>query len=224
MGIEKKGIFSPFTIATSIITGGFFPLLGSFFAYASGAIESGELYWGGILLTAVGGFIAHWLLAHTIHDIYHYEQGERMTWGKNTLRILMVISVILLLLIAIYLTLQAGWPVMVFALIGAVACIYAEGLIHHESQMAFGAMFLVIGSFYVQVGYHHHALDALSAIPSMIWLKLVFLSLFAFFSQYGWLLFYRLDDYGWSPEVRNKSILITKFGLLFLILALALPT
>ncbi len=225
MAVEKKGIFSPFTIATSFITGGLFPILGSFFAYASGALGSfKELYWGGVFLTAIGGFIAHWLLAHTIHDIYHYEQGERMTWSKNTLKALMVASAIILLLIAIYLTLQAGWPVMLFALIGAVACIYAEGLIHHESQMAFGAMFLVIGSFYVQVGYHHHALNAFSAIPSMIWLKLIFLSLFAFFSQYGWLLFYRLDDYGWSPKVRNESILITKIGLPFLILALALPT
>ncbi|KAA0002365.1 MAG: hypothetical protein FE048_03965 [Thermoplasmata archaeon] len=225
MGVEKKGIFSPFTIATSFITGGLFPMLGSFFAYATGALESfNEIYWGGFFLTIIGGFTAHWLLAHTIHDLYHHEEGERMTWSKNTLKVLMIISAIFLFLIAIYLTLQAGWPVMIFALIGAIACVYAEGLIHHESQMAFGAMFLVIGSFYVQVGYHHHALDAFSTISAMIWLKLIFLSLFAFFSQYGWLLFYRLDDYGWSPKVRNESILITKIGLPFLILALALPT
>jgi hypothetical protein len=113
---------------------------------------------------------------------------------------------------------------MVFSLLGAVACLYAEGLLHRESQMAFGAMFLVIGSFYVQVGYHNHGLDAFSAVSSLLWVKALCLSLFAFFSQYGWLLFYRLDDYGWSPEVRNKSILVTKIGLPFLILALALPT
>jgi len=113
---------------------------------------------------------------------------------------------------------------MVFSIIGALACMYAEGLLHSEFQMAFGAMFLVIGSFYVQVGYHHHALKAFSDISGMIWLRLFFLSLFAFFSQYGWLLFYRLDDYGWSPKVRNKSIIITKIGLPFLILALALPS
>ncbi len=225
MGVEKKGILSPFTIVTSFITGGLFPMLGSFFAYASGAIGSlNEMYWSGFSLTAIGGFTAHWLLTHTIHDLYHHNEGERMTWGRNTLKTLMILSAIFLLLIAVYLTLQVGWPVMIFALIGAVACMYAEGLIHRESQMAFGAMFLVIGAFYVQVGYHHHALDAFSVISSVTWIKLIFLSLFAFFSQYGWLLFYRLDDYGWGPEIRNKSILLTKIGLPFLILALALPT
>jgi hypothetical protein len=90
--------------------------------------------------------------------------------------------------------------------------------------MAIGAMFLVIGSFYVQVGYQYHGSDAFSAIDRIIWLRLLFLSLFAFFSQYGWLLFYRLDDYGWSPRVRNKSILLAKAGLPFLILALAWPS
>jgi hypothetical protein len=101
---------------------------------------------------------------------------------------------------------------------------YAEGLLHSEYQMAIGAMFLVIGSFYVQVGYYHHGSNAFSAIDGSIWLRLIFLSLFAFFSQYGWLLFYRLDDYGWSARVRNKSILYTKIGLPFLVLALAWPT
>jgi len=67
-------------------------------------------------------------------------------------------------------------------------------------------------------------MDAFYDVSGMIWLRLLFLSLFAFFSQYGWLLFYRLDDYGWSPKVRNESILITKIGLPFLILALVLPS
>jgi len=225
MPIEEKGITSPFTILTSIITGGLFPILGSIFAYDTGAIESfGDIYWAGLALTSIGGFLAHYLLSHTIHDLYHYDIEKRATFSKQTLKILLVLSLIILISIAIYLTIIAGWPVMVFSIIGALACMYAEGLIHSEFQMAFGAMFLVIGSFYVQVGYYHHALKAFSDISGMIWLRLFFLSLFAFFSQYGWLLFYRLDDYGWSPKVRNKSIIITKLGLPFLILALVLPS
>ncbi|MEA2055172.1 MAG: hypothetical protein U9O96_08755 [Candidatus Thermoplasmatota archaeon] len=224
MPLEKKGMTSSFTILTCIMTGGLFPVLGSFFAYGTGAIENfSDMYWTGLLLTSVGGFLAHYLLSHTIHDLYHYEIEERMTLSKKKLIILLSASLIILLSIAIYLTLAAGWPVMVFSVIGAIVCLYAEGLIHSEFQMAFGAMFLVIGSFYVQVGYYHHAMNAFFEISGMIWLRLIFLSLFAFFSQYGWLLFYRLDDYGWSPKVKNKSILITKIGLPFLILALALP-
>ena len=225
MALEEKGITSPFTILTSVITGGLFPILGAVFAYDTGVIKDfGDIYWTGLALTSVGGFLAHYLLSHTIHDLYHYDIEKRATFSKRTLKILLAVSLVILLSIAVYLTLIAGWPVMVCSIIGAVACMYAEGLIHAESQMAFGAMFLVIGSFYVQAGYYHHAMDAFRDISGMVWLRLLFLSLFAFFSQYGWLLFYRLDDYGWSPKVRNESILITKIGLPFLILALVLPS
>ena len=74
MAIEKKGMLSPFTVFTSIITGGFFPLLGSFFA----GIFLEKIYWTGVVLTAIGGFIAHYVLAHTIHDIFHYELGQHL--------------------------------------------------------------------------------------------------------------------------------------------------
>ncbi len=217
MAIEKKGMLSPFTVFTSIITGGFFPLLGSFFA----SLFVNKIYFAGIVLTAVGGFIAHYVLAHTIHDIFHYEIEPRLTMSKKALKILLFLSASILLAIAIYLTYYAGWPVLVFSIIGAVACMYAEGLIHHEAQMAFGAMFLVIGSFYVQVGYSEGVKGAF-AIGVKPWVELVLLSLFAFFSQYGWLLFYRLDDYGWSEKVRNESILITKIGLIFLVAVFAI--
>jgi len=115
-----------------------------------------------------------------------------------------------LLAIVVYLSIKQGWPVMIFALIGGVCCLYANVLIHHKYQMAFGAMFLVIGAFYVQVGtlflsYH-------------IWLSVICISLFAFFSQYGWLLLYRLDDYKYDNNVKNKGILLTKSSLFFLIL------
>lgn len=99
---------------------------------------------------------------------------------------------------------------MVFSIVGAVVSMYAEGLIHHESQMAFGAMFLVIGGFYVQA--------ATLNLEMIVWIKVICMSIFAFFSQYGWLLFYRLDDYKYDTGVKNKSILITKVGLIFLIL------
>jgi len=224
MPIEQKGMTSPFTLATSLITGGLFPLLGAFFAFSTGAVPSlDDLSWPAMALTALGGFLAHYLLSHTIHDLYHYEIEERATLSRRSLKMLLVATVLVLLAIAVYLTLEAGWPVMVFAVIGALVSMYAEGLFHSEAQMAVGAMFLVIGSFYVQVGSRYHGLEAFTEISGMIWLKLVLLSLFAFFSQYGWLLFYRLDDYGWSPRVRNQSILLAKLGLPFLILALALP-
>ena len=121
-----------------------------------------------------------------------------------------VVSAAILLMIALYLTWMVGWPVLVFSVLGAVLCMYGRGLLYHESMMAFGALFLVIGAFYVQVGTFN--------IESVIWLKVVFLSLFSFFSQYGWLHMYRLDHYGWSERERNRGILITKMGLPFLIL------
>ncbi|MBC7081589.1 MAG: hypothetical protein H5T44_05050 [Thermoplasmatales archaeon] len=212
MGIEKKGMLSPFTIFTCIITGGFFPLLGSFFY----SLFNEKIYWEGVILTSVGGFIAHYFLAHTIHDLIHLKIEKRVTTSERTLKILFVISAIILLSIAIYLAYYSGWPVIVFSIIGAITCLYAEGLIHHESQMAFGAMFLVIGSFYVQYGYFNKHFSV--SIPQKAWIEVVLLSLFAFFSQYGWLLFYRIDDYGWSVRKKNESILITKIGLIFLVL------
>ncbi|RLF39238.1 MAG: hypothetical protein DRN21_03870 [Thermoplasmata archaeon] len=211
MALEQKGMLSPFTIFTSIITGGFFPLLGSFFA----ALFLDRIYWTGVALTSIGGFLAHYLLSHTIHDIFHYDIESRRTLSKNALKTLLGISLVILLFIAFYLTYQSGWPVMVFAVIGALTCMYAEGLIHHESQMAFGAMFLVIGAFYVQMGYFMNMDEVFSLWKE--WLEVTLLSLFAFFSQYGWLLFYRLDDYGWDPKKRNESILMTKIGLIFLV-------
>lgn len=215
MGIEEKGMLSHFTIFTSIITGSFFPLLASFYA----AILIGKIYWVGVILTSLGGFLTHYVLAHTIHDLYHYEIEKRCTLSKRALKILLVACLIVLLSIAIYLAWQSGWPVIVFAVIGAIVSLYAEGLMHHESQMAFGAMFLVIGSFYVQAGYFYGVDGAFKLGKE--WLEIILLSLFAFFSQYGWLLFYRLDDYGWSPKKRNESILITKLGLIFLVAVFA---
>jgi len=73
----------------------------------------------------------------------------------------------------------------------------------------------VIGAFYVQMGYFMNMDEVFSLWKE--WLEVTLLSLFAFFSQYGWLLFYRLDDYGWDPKKRNESILMTKIGLIFLV-------
>lgn len=158
----------------------------------------------------LGGFIAHWVLAHTVHDLFHIEIEERLTFSKRTLKTLLVVSLLILLGIATYLTMQRGWPVMVFSVIGGVMSMYAEGLLHHESQMAFGAMFLVIGGFYVQAGTLN--------LDYIIWVRVLCISLFAFFSQYGWLLIYRLDDYKYNERKKNISILVTKFAIFFLIL------
>lgn len=208
----KKGIFSPFTIVTSLVTGGLFPLLGSVAAVSTGALES--LYLQRLILVVLGGFLAHWLLTHTIHDLLHYEEddteGKRQTLSRKNLKILMFVSAAILLMIALYLTWVVGWPVLVFSVLGAFLCMYGRGLLYHESMMAFAALFLVIGAFYVQVGTFD--------LESVIWLKVAFLSLFSFFSQYGWLHMYRLDHYGWSERERNRGILITKMGLPFLIL------
>lgn len=192
---------------TCIFTGAIFPLLGSLIALDVGVIE--KPYYIGIALVMIGGFIAHWILSHTLHDLIHMKIEKRETWSRNTLLSLFIISAIVLLAIAIYLTFERGWPVMVFSIIGAVLSLYAEGILHHESQMAFGAMFLVIGGFYVQAA----TLD----LNAVVWIKVVCMSLFAFFSQYGWLLFYRIDDYKFDIKKKNTSILITKTGLIFLI-------
>jgi len=133
-----------------------------------------------------------------------------MTFSKKTLKILFVISLIILLSIAIYLSFERGWPVFVFSVIGGIVSLYAEGLLHHESQMAFGAMFLVIGAFYVQAG----TLD----LEFIVWLQVIFIAFFAFFSQLGWLLLYRLDDYKYDEKRKNISILVTKTSIFFLIL------
>lgn len=110
---------------------------------------------------------------HTIHDYYHYEKDKRITLSKKTLKLLFIFALIFLFIIAIYLSFKRGWPVFVFATIGGVASLYAEGLFHHESQMAFGAMFLVIGSFYVQA--------ATLNLDFLIWLQVICFSLLLFF-------------------------------------------
>jgi hypothetical protein len=122
----------------------------------------------------------------------------------------MFVSAAVLLMIALYLTWVAGWPILVFSGLGALFCMYGRGLLYHESMMAFAALFLVIGGFYVQVGTFN--------LDGVIWVKILFLALFAFFSQYGWLHMYRLDHYDWSERERNRGILITKMGLPFLVL------
>jgi len=212
MKFEKKGMLAPFSIITSIITGVGFPLLGSLVALDLGIIKTA--YIEGLFLVVTGGFLTQWVLAHTIHDLYHIDIEERITFSKGTLKILLAISVSFLLGIAIYLAIQRGWPVLIFALIGGIMSLYAEGLLHHESQMAFGAMFLVIGSFYVQAGTIH--------LDYIIWFKILCISLFAFLSQYGWLSIYRLDDYEYNEKRKNRSILITKSSIFFLILYILL--
>ena len=212
MKFESKGMLGPFTIFTSFITGAIFPLIGSLVALNLGAVHT--LYLEGVALVMLGGFIAHWILSHTIHDLVHLKIEERHTLSKRTLKILLVFSLVVLLSIAFYLTWQRGWPVMVFAVIGMIVSLYAEGLLHHESQMAFGAMFLVIGGFYVQA--------ATLALDYIVSIKVICMSLFAFFSQYGWLLFYRLDDYKWDAKIKNWSIIVAKSGLFFLVLYLLL--
>ena len=197
---------------TSVVTGGLFPLLGSLVAVTLGAVESLHVF--RLVLVLLGGFLAHWLLTHTIHDLLHYEEndaeGKRQTLSKPSLKRLMVFSLIILVAIALYLSWVAGWPVLVFATLGAICSMYGRGLLYHESMMAFAAFFLIIGGFYVQVGT--------LAIESEAWLRVILLALFAFFSQYGWLHMYRLDHYGWSEKERNRGILLTKMGLPFLIL------
>ena len=212
MKFEKKGMLAPFSIITSIITGVGFPLLGSLIALDLGIIKTA--YIEGLFLVVMGGFLTQWVLAHTIHDLYHIDIEERITFSKGTLKILLAISVSFLLGIAIYLAIQRGWPVLIFAVIGGIMSLYAEGLLHHESQMAFGAMFLVIGSFYVQAGTIH--------LDYIIWFKILCISLFAFLSQYGWLSIYRLDDYEYNEKRKNRSILIAKSSIFFLILYILL--
>jgi len=208
MKLEKKGMLAPYTILTSLLTGMGFPLLGSLIALDIGKIQG--IYVDGIILVVIGGFVADWVFAHTIHDIYHMKIEERVTFSKRTLKVLFVLSLLFLSMIALYLTLQRGWPVLVFSIIGGIVSMYAEGLLHHESQMAFGAMFLVIGGFYIQVGTLN--------LDYIVWIRVLCIALFAFFSQYGWLLIYRLDDYEYDEKRKNRNILITKSALIFLIL------
>ena len=208
MKLEKKGMLAPYTILTSLLTGMGFPLLGSLIALDIGKIQG--IYVDGIILVVTGGFVADWVFAHTIHDIYHMKIEERVTFSKRTLKVLFVVSLLFLSMIALYLTLQRGWPVLVFSIIGGIVSMYAEGLLHHESQMAFGAMFLVIGGFYIQVGTLN--------LDYIVWIRVLCIALFAFFSQYGWLLIYRLDDYEYDEKRKNRNILITKSALIFLIL------
>lgn len=208
MKLEKKGMLAPYTILTSLLTGMGFPLLGSLIALDIGKIQG--IYVDGIILVVIGGFVADWVFAHTIHDIYHMKIEERVTFSKRTLKVLFVVSLLFLSMIALYLTLQRGWPVLVFSIIGGIVSMYAEGLLHHESQMAFGAMFLVIGGFYIQVGTLN--------LDYIVWIRVLCIALFAFFSQYGWLLIYRLDDYEYDEKRKNRNILITKSALIFLIL------
>jgi hypothetical protein len=208
MFYEKKGMLAPFTIITSIITGVGFSTLGSIIAYDMGLIDS--IYFEGLILVILGGFIAQWSLAHSIHDYMHIEIEKRITLSKKSLKYSLLLSLITLAIITFYLAYYRGWPVLFFSGIGLIISFYAEGLLHFRFQMAIGAMFLVIGSFYVQLGTLN--------IEIFHWLKLVSISFFAFFSQYGWLLIYRLDDFKYDENLKNKSLLVTKIALLFLII------
>jgi hypothetical protein len=212
MALDMKGLLSPFTLLTSFLTGMGFPLIGALIFLD--LEQDHPLYFIGLVLTMIGGFIAHWLLAHSIHDYFKRDTQNRKTISKNGLRLIYILSIFILFTIATYLSIYRGWPVLIFSIIGLICCTYAEGILHHESQMAFGAMFLVIGGFYVQAGT--------LLLDSLIWIKVILMALFAFFSQYGWLLFYRIDDYKWDDKIKNRSILITKSALLFLILYLLL--
>jgi hypothetical protein len=207
MNYDQKGMFAPFTILTSVLTGICFPLLGSTIALDL-QIRT-NYYIEGLILVVLGGFVAQWILAHTIHDLYHISIEPRVTLSIKHLKNLLILSLIILFCITLYLTLARGWPILIFAAIGLVVSLYAEGLFHHEYQMAIGAMFLVIGSFYVQTGTLF--------FDFLIWMKVISIALFAFFSQYGWLLIYRLDDYKFSDSKKNKNILLTKLSLVFLI-------
>ena len=78
MKFEKKGMLAPFTILTSIVTGVGFPLLGSLAAIDLNVIDA--IYYEGIILVLIGGFMAQWVYAHTIHDIYHIDLEKRKTF------------------------------------------------------------------------------------------------------------------------------------------------
>lgn len=75
MKIEKKGMLSPYTIITCIFTGALFPLLGSLLALDLNVVD--KPYYEGIILVMIGGFIAHYLLSHTIHDLVHLKIEKR---------------------------------------------------------------------------------------------------------------------------------------------------
>lgn len=212
MQINKKGMLAPFTILTSIITGIGFAALGSIIAYDMKLIES--FYLEGLILVIIGGFIAQWSFAHSIHDYIHSDIDDRITLSKKSLKITLTLSLISLFIIALYLTYQRGWLVLLFSVIGLIVSLYAEGLLHFRFQMAIGATFLVMGSFYVQTGTLN--------IELIQWLKLISVSLFAFMSQFGWILLYRLDDYKYNEKLKNKGILVTKTALIFLVIYLAL--
>lgn len=204
LGKKRKGTFSTYTIFTAILTGGAFSLIGSLIAP--------ETYLDRLILAAVGCFLAHWILSHAFHDLYHYTEKERKemsTVSTCMLKVLIIVSAVVLLFIAIYLALQAGWMVIVFAVIGAVLCTYAKHLLYHEIMYALAGFFALMGSFYVQTS--HFSMD-------MLTLKALLMSMFAFFTCYGWIHIYRLDHYGWTAKERNKGLTITKLGIPFLIL------
>jgi len=207
LGRKSKGTFSMYTIYTAFFTGGAFSIIGSL-------VAAPNIYLDRLILTAFGCFLAHWVLTHAFHDLFHYDDEERKkmsTVSKNRLKILIVVSFIILYSIAGYLTLKAGLLVIIFTIIGTILSMYAKRLLYHEAMYAFAGFFASLGSFYVQTSYF--AFDLLT-------LKSLLVSTFAFFTCYGWIHLYRLDHYGWSAKERNKGLYFTKFGVLFLIIYL----
>ncbi len=204
LGRKRKGTFSGYTIFTAFMTGGAFSLIGSLIAP--------QIYLDRFILAAFGSFWAHWILSHAFHDLFHYTEEERKkmsTVSVNMLKFLIVASAVLLLSIAIYLSIQSGWLVIVFAILGGVLSMYAERILYHEAMYAFAAFFALIGSFYVQTS--HLGID-------METLKILLMGGFAFFTSYGWIHIYRLDHYGWTAKERNKGLTIGKLGIPFVIL------
>ena len=100
-------MLSPYTIITCIFTGALFPLLGSLLALDLNVVD--KPYYEGIILVMIGGFIAHYLLSHTIHDLVHLKIEKRETTSPTTLKILLVSSAVFyLLLLFIYHLKEAG--------------------------------------------------------------------------------------------------------------------
>jgi len=205
-GIRLKGTFSSYSIFSSIFTGGTFSLIGSMLAP--------KIYLDRLILTAFGCFMAHWILTHSFHDLFHYSEKERKEMSTSTARVLKIFiisSAIFLFCIAVYLALKAGWMVIVFTIIGACLCMYAKPVFYHEIMYALAGSFALLGSFYVQTSYF--GLDVLT-------LKVLFMAMFAFFTCYGWISLYHLDHYGWTAKGRNRGLALAKLGIPFLILTL----
>lgn len=195
----SKGIASKEYILFSFLVASQLSLLGSFAAWPS-------LYLDRLMLAAIAAFIVEGVMTHSVHDIVH--GGERKTFPKKWLFILLITGSAAFFTIVVALAIMAGWPILLFGAAGMILSLYARGLLYDEKMFAIGGSLVVLASYFAQT----------STLTSGI----LALAVFIFMLCWGGIHIYRIDDYPNPMKEKNKGLFLILLSIPFLIMAMLL--